>query len=232
VTYFDQLEVELDRAAHRLHRRHQRRILGAKIAAAVVVVAVLVGGAAGLVVRGGDDASADVRITTEGGTVTVEMPLGDQPAVEVAAQLEAAGLQVRQQPSSTGPSRVGMVVGVFSAAGPTSEGEDGTVTVTLPVGAVITLLVGSPEGDDYTAFTDALAAGEPLHCIAWVGQDAAELARAAPDGLDLEFRTADDQVLPASDLDGMVVRDATAIGPDDIVVYVQVGTAVDAPPCD
>jgi hypothetical protein len=229
--FFDQLGEELDRAAQRLHRQRQRRAFVAKVSAAAALVVVAVG-IAMVIDRGDDEAAADIRVVTENGVVIVTLPQGREPADDVADKLEDAGLQVRQQPSSTGPSQLGKVVGMVSSGGVPTTDPDGTITIRLPASSTITLLVGAPwTSGSYAAFTDALATGEPLNCVAWKGQDATDLTSRIPSGLVVEYRTEDDQSISSSELNGFVVKEAAGLSPTLVIVTVQSGDAVDAPEC-
>lgn len=229
--FFEQLEGELNEAALRLHRRRHRRAVALRLAAVAATILVVIGGLAVAANLGNDEATAEVRITEQNGTINVSLPRGHEPADEVAESLEEAGLRVLLTPSATGPSQVGTVVGMFSSDSPPMTSE-GTIAVEVPRGDTVTLLVGEPTTGSYTAFTDALAPGEPLHCFAWNGQSAADLDRRIPSGLNIEYQTTTGERVAPESLSGHVVKSATALSPTSVRVTVEIGTAIDAPPCD
>jgi hypothetical protein len=232
-TFFDQLERELDGAARRLHRGRRRRALATRVAAAAAIVVAVLGFAV-VVDRGGDgnSAQAELLVVDEGDFVTVTLPRDHEQADEVERRLTEAGLQVRTEPTPTGPSLVNLVVGLIGPGG--GESSAGTLTARVPKGSTITLRVGAPAANAYTAFTDALAPGEALHCIAWVGQDAEDVVNEVPAGVFARYRVEGvTEDLPVDDIAGRgyVLHDAIALGPDNVSITLEPGTPVPQPPC-
>jgi hypothetical protein len=227
--FFEQLGDELDRAALRLHRRRRRRVRAVALvgAAAVAVAVALVVGV--LVGRDDHAAVAGTQVVNDNGFVDVTLPIGTEPVDTVRAALGQAGLLVVTRDAQTGPSQVGNVVRLVADGAAISSTPDGTLTARLPVGSTVTLFVGvQSTSGNYVAFTDALAPGEPLHCVTWAGAPASELAD-APTGLTLDFRDGGDHPVARDDLDGRVVREAVATSARSVVVTVGPGSPAPRP---
>jgi hypothetical protein len=230
--FFEQLEVELDRVGHRLHRRRRRRTVAIRVAAAAAVVVAVLAGVA-VIARGGTDrATADVHISEAAGVVSVELQRGHEPADDVAAKLREVGLTVQSTPVGTGPSQVGTVVGLFGTGSQARPGSGDTLTLDANRGDTITLLVGEATTGDYAAFTDATAPGEPLHCLAWPGRAATALAAELPANLAVTYQLIDGRLVAAGDLTGYVVTAASALSATNVRVTVDEGTPVDRSPCE
>lgn len=227
------MELIQARERRRASKQRRARILISAAAAAVIVAGTIVGVAA----IGDDPADAGVvEIEHVGDLLRITLPNGSEEANDVVAELSNAGVRVRTQPVATGPSRHGLVVGmtVDATATRVANRPGAGLEIEVPASATITVNVGRDTTDgEYVAFTDALAPLEPLHCLAWPGQDAPALV-AAVDQLDLQvsFRNRDDdRTLDNADLAGFVVVDATALSSSNIVVYVEQAPSVPSPPC-
>jgi hypothetical protein len=232
--YVEQLRDELVRAATRQHRARRRRRALFASGAGVVGLAGLVALLVGLLVSPSEQpASAEgtVRVTRNEAETLVEIVDIDRPD-EVVADLRAVGLDVARAEQTTGPSRVGTVVG-FSVEGDTRQTPDTDAFYSAYVigraGVTITVGVETPAGAAYDAATDALAEGEALHCLSWLGQSTAELAAVAQAN-DIDLLVIDAEDGPVDELPaGAVVVGATALSIDRVQVRVGDGPAADRP---
>lgn len=231
--FFLGLEKELVHAAERqaARRRHRRRFaVTALAAAAVIVVAVF---AASLMGDGSDPAVAEVvRVEPQGEQLSVSID-GGAPATEAIAELRAAGFDVTEAESETGPSRVGRIVMLESTEIlPEGDAEQG-FRFTGPVTSPLTIHVGvASTSGVYAQPTNALLPGEPLHCIGWPGQPAAELtARAAELGITARLAGTTPEPIDPQALDGLVVHSALALGPEDVFVQVTADEPRPQPAC-
>jgi hypothetical protein len=223
--FFEQLEHELVRAGERqLRRRNRRRTLVAA-AVAVIVAAGALAVSAGL--RSDSAEATDIQVATDGERVTVTFDRDEIDGATVVEQLRAAGLTVDEVRTPTGSSRVGRVVAIGGGPDLTVADSNGTVTYEGLWGARIQVHVGEATSGGFDAFTDALAAGEPLACGAWKGQAASDLSAVADaNGITVTFRDEERQrMVSADELTGYVVTGAIAVAPDEVRVDVVEGDA-------
>lgn len=224
MTYFEELGEQLEAAAVRLHRRRRRRIAAA-VAAAVVAVAAIAGGLVAVV--SGGDAVAWVVVEHRGERVSVLLNATRMPAHALLDELAAAGVHAATEPARTGPSLDGVAVSLYTSGGTTMVPDGDRYRLEFPADETVVVRVGSFDGTGpYVVPTDAFAPGEPLECIGWPGQAAADLARAAAQvGVAVGFRDRDAR--PTGDIDTTVVERAEAHGPAEVIAFVAPGTPTD-----
>jgi hypothetical protein len=224
--YADALRDELVTAARRRARARRVRLMIGATAVAGVLVAV-----AATALTVGDDPPAGastISVTRESDAIVVAvLEQGDPEGVQ--RDLRAAGVSVTTLDRRTGPSRIGTIVSMSLAEG-SMVSTDGALSVRVVEGASVQLGVGVPAepGTFYDAGTDALAVGEPLRCVSWVGQSTGELARAA---VHVALQVIDREKGPVETLPlDKVVVNATAIASDRVLVTVDDGEPTAAPP--
>lgn len=242
-TWHAAMRRELVAAAARQQGRRRRRRVQVRLAsvAAVAALALL----AGLGVRS-PDASAEVRVDRSGDELVVTLlELAEDPA-RLERELREAGVDVALEPVPTGPSGVGRFVGTTDTGGVAAEVHplEGTARnftafrVPARWTGALRLLIGraARPGEAYTAFTDALAPGEPLAGLPLPGRTAVEALELVADRpWAISFRRLDRPdapALPRGDLLGpfagwLVVRADSVAAGEAIVWLVPPGTAAD-----
>jgi hypothetical protein len=232
--YIELLREEVVHAAVREHRARRRRRAVAKVGAGLVVIAGIVVVLVGILIAPGQEpASADdsVRVTREPQATLVEILAPDRPE-DVVRDLRAAGLTADRVDRATGPSRVGMVISVVIDPGMTpTENTNGLISAYVSGDARLEIGVGvaTPKGEAYDVGTDALAPGEPLDCRSWPGQSADQLAETARSlGVSVSF--IDEAIGPVQEPPPRrIVRSATAIAADRVVVMIGTGPVTPMP---
>lgn len=227
----DALRAQLVTAAARQQARRRRRATRAGAAAVAVVLSALA------LATGPSTALAEVRVERAGDRMVVTLLEIEQDPHRVEASLRAAGFDVAVEAVPTGPSSVGRFVGTFdSGALPTElvrvDGSPAAFSAfSLPAGwdGRLRLYVGRPAraGERYLAFTDALAAGEPLACLPLQGVRAAEaLGAVAGRAATIHFRRLDAPSTPALRADDLTgpfadwrVLRADATAPEQVIVW-------------
>ncbi len=183
--HFERMQQRFEDAAEREHGRRGRRRT-ARRAVGTAVAAVAVAAVALVAVNLGDspaDAST-IRVERAGDQVTVRLVGLVTDADRLADDLAEAGLPAEVQAVTTGPSKVGTIIGV-AVAGARQDllvaSDPRSYTYTVAAGARATLRLGidAPKGQPYDEPVDATAPGEPLHCRVAVGDDVGSARTAA-----------------------------------------------------
>jgi len=219
------LGAELAQAARRLPRRPRTRIVGVAAAVAAVVAVALA------TLISPQTALADVRVTHENGRIEVLLTDLESDSDEVEDALRAEGLDVEVEGVPTGPSNRGRFVSA-TASDPEvleidNQDNPGSAFLgfSVPEGWTGKLQIGlgrsAAPGEDYVAFSDAFAEGEPLACTAVRGET---IAAAVDDleGLDVSVQPIADETL----LDLVPLDQALQSGYGEW--YITVGTAFSA----
>jgi hypothetical protein len=166
-----------------------------------------------------DAGGMSLRITPSNVEISLSEPY---PAAEQAVrELTDLGLVVRSDAVPTGPSRIGLVVGMVTKGSATTR-----ATVRVARGETVIVRVGraATRGESYGVATDSFNRVEPLACLSGPGGSATDLAARAPAGVRVRWEPiAGSESISGDDLDGRVVVRAASFGPNDAAVFVEDG---------